>query len=693
MAVLEPPISDVFAPIEAPQIHWHSTPEDDAALAMVIQDAITAENYVQSRRWYLDWNEAELLYEAPYAERVWEGTKIPRAAITVPLVQTHVESLLPAIMGGLFSDDPPFDFEPRPGTKADAARANAAIVDYQLHEMGFREQMRLGVKSELLYGNGIWKHWYEDCTEKRTIWRRKAPRATMPDGKVVDTDQSDALTAHEITIRSARPRLEWINVKHILVDPGCRRSDIREANYVIHRMYMTMDEVEALRGFEGYDLPDKESLYALCFPPKEEAPANPMENLPLSFERDFTPTPRWEDTSADPELHKLEVLERWDNNKVITVLNRKLCIRNQENEYGRIPFLSAAFVDVLDCFWGIGLGRIVGNEQRVQQGIINTRLDEMALNLNGMYTRTGGENAFSQNVRMRPGGLINLAPGTELKPLERLPAVPEAYAEINASDGRAARASGANEMFVQGTFPHATGRSSATSTATGVSALTQASGARIQELVERLADQVVVPFLQWVIEMNAEKLPLAEVRRLLSEELQVAYEGDALDVLTARMSVDVLAASRLQARRAMAQSLPILAEMILSGPVSEALPQIGMKVDYNEFINMVFQVAGWRNKSSLIVPMTVQDEQRQAMNNPAVQQLIAQRQKAGQQARLQQQKLAQQHGQRMEQRDQDIAGEAWQQAQDHLLRGLEMSEMREGTPGSAAGFGDMADRS
>lgn len=683
MPTLPNPTTSPYELIQEGEFQFDQTPENEAALKLVIQDTSLAERFIQAKRWMLEWDRAQLLFEALAEVRYWEGTSIPRAHVSVPLVLKHIESILPQIMSGLFSSDPPFTFQPRPGTKQDAARAAAAVIAYQLDEIGFREEVRKGVKSALLFGNGIWKWGWESSTRKRREYRRKAQPLTIPGENglppvTIPTKQSDRLEVKEIEEEVACPTFEFVNVRHVLVDPGLREPDIRGAKYVIHRMYLTADQLDELRDFEGYDIPDRETLLNLFLPPKEPTHSSPLETVPLSLEKEFTPLPRWVDSTVDPLEQPIEVLERWDNDSVITVLNRKVVIRNEPNEFGVIPFLSLAYIDNIDSFYGLGLARLIGGEQRLQQGMINARLDEVAINLNGMFVRQRGKNVPSQNLRMRPGGIIDADEASAITVLPRLNAVPEAYVEVQASDARAENISAANELIVQGSLP-SEGRSSITRTATGVQALTGGSGARLQYMVENLADQVFVPFLMQCHEMNAAKLPLPQLRRILDDELQQAWQGDELDILNARIRFSVLAAAKMQVRRAMAQSLPLLFQFLLSAPVSQMLQAQGQKIDVAEMVNMLFDVSGWTNHSSVVLPLTAEDEQRQAMQNPAVQQAIAAH--AAAQAKTAQESSS---------IEAENMGRAGRMVIEHLLRHIEQPELTNGQMGSGQGFGNQA---
>lgn len=79
-------------------------------------------------------------------------------------------------------------------------------------------------------------------------------------------------------------------------------------------------------------------------------------------------------------------------------------------------------------------------------------------------------------------------------------------------------------------------------------------------------------------------------------------------------------------KRQMAAALPMLLQTPVTDPVHTMLGQQGKELDINEQTNMVFDIAGWKDKKDVIIDMTPEDEQRFAMQNPAVQKMLQQQQ-------------------------------------------------------------------
>jgi hypothetical protein len=605
---------------------------NQTALKIAVQDIAKGENYLQTYAWTYEWDKADRLYLFRVPAQNWEGTATPRASLGVPLVFEHVESVLPQVMTGLFSDDPPFMSTPRPSTSMQTARAADALLGFFLKGIGFREEIRLLAKSALIYGTGVGKWGWESYEIQRTVYRRKQARKFVPlgmGGVNLNQPKSDEVEEVQETTQVNRPTFEHINLRHLVVDPGARTQDIRKAKWVAHRLYLTVEDVLRLSDYEGYDVPNEDAFKQILFQPKEVPTRSALERSSLNIAQDFKAVPRDVQTTADPAKLPLEVIEYWTHDRVVTIVNRKLVIRNQDNAYGCLPFVSVNFADVLDSFYGLGIAKLVGDEQRMQQGVMNAFLDDLSLTLNGMFIRKRGTNTPTQQMRMRPGGIIDSDDEKGVAIMQRQPIDAGIFGVLATSDSRAQRRTAANELVVQGTLPSQ--GSSITRTATGVQALTGGSGARLQYLIENIASLVFIPVLDAFHKMIAKNMKPSELEAILSKELKASYQGDVIDIMNARLDFNILAAAKLQSRRAMAQSIPLLYQFILTEPVLNALQQQGKKANIPEMVNMLFDVSGWPNRQDVIQDMSQDDEARAAMANPAVQQMIAQKQSVDQQ--------------------------------------------------------------
>src|SRR5262245_47270899 len=112
-------------------------PDDDwsaqYALNVVVEDFDRASNYrYKNHDW--SWSNADELILGYEPQKYWEGTKVPRANISVMTAYEQIESVLPRIIQNLFGDADWFDVTGVRGTKAKAARTVKDLIMSQLAE-------------------------------------------------------------------------------------------------------------------------------------------------------------------------------------------------------------------------------------------------------------------------------------------------------------------------------------------------------------------------------------------------------------------------------------------------------------------------------------------------------------------------------------------------------------------------------
>lgn len=631
------PSVNIHGKIDPRAIRSETELSDEAALQLVVQETEQTDSWLDEKQWTLRWREADTLYQPPIGVQVWENTTVPRANVIRFTVATHVNSILPKLVSGLFYEDPPFLLRPRPGTTENTTRAIGAVENAQLDEMDFQEEVRRGFLFGLVFGTSIWKWGWKKETKVRHIYKRsKQPlKSTDLHGKVtpISSRESDQFTVQDYEDVVDRPFFEAKDLRYVLVDPACRIGDIRKAGFVTDRMYLNYYDLCKLTDETYIDADGKEQLrYNLpseseirsWFEPPETSTEIPNTAAQANLNTTLLHHARqpWQEHSADPLLRPLEVLERWDCGKVLTVLQRRKLIRKETNEFGCIPFYSCNWWDIPDAFWGMGLGRVLGQDQRIQQGMINACLDMTSLIVNPTYVRSAGANVPTQQIRQRLGGIIDVTGDVEkaFKILDSPRIDPSIFAEIQQSEARAESYSGANEQLVQGSLP-AQGRTSMGRTATGAGALQAATESRIGGFIETFIRQVYEPWLYQMHELNCERLPLSTLRDILKGANVNDFDLEKFteeDFFTARFKFDVLAGAHLAAKQQMAQSMVMMVQLFENPPLMEQLANEGKKVDIEELFHMIHDLSGFKNYYQIIKPMTAQERQQKQQSNPAV---------------------------------------------------------------------------
>ena len=665
--------------------------DDRAAVKLVLDDTATADNYLNINQWAAGWTLADTLYQSPAAGSAFEGGNIGQANVPKFIVSNHISSIVPKLMGGIFYEDPPFTLRPLPGTSQEIVRAKTALFSAQLGEMKFEEEAERALDQMALLGTCVMKWGYLEFKKKQKKYIRKAPQIveTSPlDQKptLIDTPDSDEVVIQYIEKLYSRPWIKYCDLRSILIDPGTRVGDIRNAKWVVYRDYANYTDLDTLRGVEGYDIPDEYILRDFFLHGVSSGGDNIALTIPEAM-RGYIQhaVPRNYKTSANPLEHSMEILERWDHDRVIVVLSfngHNILIRNEANPYGKLPFFSANWRNIPDAFYGQGLGLLIGSEQLVEQGVTNLALDLLAYGLQPTAVRKKGFNTLTQNTRWGQGKIIDVDEDVDkaFKFLQMPPVPGEAWQFIQQAQASAASTSGANEQVVQGAGAAGI-RTTGMRSGTGAAAVVQANASRLDGPDGRFIRQIFIPWLYQMDELNNDLLPTSVLRQTLGEELGETFKVDHIEYRNAKIEYEVLAGAHLGAKKEMAQALPLIMQLLNNPTFVQNVTDGGYMFDGIAIFKAFVDAAGWKFSQDFLRKMTNEEKQKHEANSPA----------ALQQNQLQAQKQSQlsqfQHDEQMEDAKQlgKAGAEVLRQTTEHALTNMEV----EGEPGNT-GFGDTA---
>ena len=665
--------------------------DDRAAVKLVLDDTATADNYLNINQWAAGWTLADTLYQSPAAGSAFDGGNIGQANVPKFIVSNHISSIVPKLMGGIFYEDPPFTLRPLPGTSQEIVRAKTALFSAQLGEMKFEEEAERALDQMALLGTCVMKWGYLEFKKKQKKYIRKAPQIveTSPlDQKptLIDTPDSDEVVIQYIEKLYSRPWIKYCDLRSILIDPGTRVGDIRNAKWVVYRDYANYTDLDTLRGVEGYDIPDEYILRDFFLHGVSSGGDNIALTIPEAM-RGYIQhaVPRNYKTSANPLEHSMEILERWDHDRVIVVLSfngHNILIRNEANPYGKLPFFSANWRNIPDAFYGQGLGLLIGSEQLVEQGVTNLALDLLAYGLQPTAVRKKGFNTLTQNTRWGQGKIIDVDEDVDkaFKFLQMPPVPGEAWQFIQQAQASAASTSGANEHVIQGAGAAGI-RTTGMRSGPGAAAVVQANASRLDGPDGRFIRQIFIPWLYQMDELNNDLLPTSVLRQTLGEELGETFKVDHIEYRNAKIEYEVLAGAHLGAKKEMAQALPLIMQLLNNPTFVQNVTDGGYMFDGIAIFKAFVDAAGWKFSQDFLRKMTNEEKQKHDANSPA----------ALQQNQLQAQKQSQlsqfQHDEQMEDAKQlgKAGAEVLRQTTEHALTNMEV----EGEPGNT-GFGDTA---
>jgi hypothetical protein len=615
---------------------------DDGACKLVVQDTDKASEWLNGKQWAAHWRENTNLYQSPRTYRVWnDGASVSRFTVA-----SICNSLVQPMQSGIFYETPPFLIRPRPSSKQETAQAKMALYGAQLDDIDFEDTCVDALEEMTLQGTVICKGgWFVDTEQRKRFIRKAQPIAVnlplQQDPLMVNTTESDEFDVKDVTFTTHKPFFQKCDLGAILIDPKWKHPNrLHKAKYLVEVSYPTFNDLDELRQqaiydaagkkVGGYDIPSEEELKEYFFSHESNAETETDVEARLAANSGtMAATGQNEITSADPTEHPVKMLERWDRTYVRTVLvtegsDKVVLIRNEEHMLGRIPYFAANFWNIPGSGYGLGVGRLAGDDQRIEKGTIEAVLNLLAFIVNPQWVRDRGANAPTQAIRQRLGGIIDVdapagRPAKEAFSLVDQPKVdPSLFAVLQEAGQNSQSVTGADEAFTQGSLP-GKGGSSAARTATGAGGIISANATKLQGPVGHFVRGILVPFVEMLDEMDKERLPMSAIMRILGQEMGADYKLDVDDFYASEDKFEALAGAHLAAKKAMAQVLPMLIQMLESPQLLPQLNRMGWTIDAKALLEMVYEMTEWKNGRQVIRRMNAQEQQAFSASNPAAQ--------------------------------------------------------------------------
>ncbi len=329
------------------------------------------------------WKEYYKLYRS-YLEDKREN----KANLFVPYMFSTIESVVPRLTDTIFRQKP--YLRPMPRTLEDKPHAEAleALLDYQIDLMKFKAICTSWFKEATIYGTGIakigWKTKYQTVVDKRLVpINNFMDIFRAGDSGIYETYE------HEI-IAYDGPFIECVDIFDYYVDPYCE--DHRDARWAVHK---TLKDIDYLK-----DMQEK-GIYE-----------NVDEVEDAGKRVDHSATKRLmgiqQATQPGPDEGMNEISEYWEKDRVITVANDIVVLRDAPNPYHhkRLPFVKVVNTQVPKEFWGIGEVEPSESLQNELNTLRNQAIDNLSLAINNMFLVSEQAGIDADDLTFRPNGII-----------------------------------------------------------------------------------------------------------------------------------------------------------------------------------------------------------------------------------------------------------------------------------------------
>ena len=552
--------------------------EDATALKLVTE---TFNRYANSRdqNHTERWKQNDNLYHGWVPKKNWPGTRVPRSSLGIPISFDQVETVFPIISGALFGHEPYwFDVKATQFSSPQTARQVQGTLAYFVDTpndasgIGIVEHLKLGLHDYLQHGNCVIEVGWDPS--RNTLFG------------------------------------DWVNLRDFYISPTLDTPLVDRSPAVIRRKRMSVEEIELLRGVDGFKVPPAGVLNLFSKSRLDDT---------ADLSKDWQGYLHGEQSlagfvEADPSHQSAELLQYWTDHRMVWVINRRWVIYNGRNPYGFKPFVFGTLYPVLGKAYGMSLPDILEGEQMYIQGLVNFRLDEINMALNQPRSRQRESVEFPGQLSIHPGFIDFVEQPDKTQFHAPMNITREAYTEVQLAEQRAQKRSGVSQLMSAG-IPQA---SNANRTAGGVQAQSAASNSRIRPIIENFENFVIVPFL-YKAQMILNKFIPATIPQVPSMTEEGGTELVPREVLGQPVRYRMTAASRTSLQAQLAPFAQFITQTIMNEGVMKALAGQGKTVDTDEWQQFIQDATNTSQKYAFFRPMTPEEQQAQGQPSPEAQ--------------------------------------------------------------------------
>ncbi len=395
--------------------------------------------------------------------------------IFVPESFTIVETLTPRLITDYFKEiQKILRVKAREIQDVPAATLFNGIIPYQSDKMAFPRSLIPFVKQMLIYGTAVGKaYWRLDEREKTITQKQTFSFGTQTiDIMVPDTQRYTFFDG---------PMFEPIDIFDFFPEPNA--ISLEDAKWVIHRKFVSMEQLQDMAALGVHENLDKIG----------ETDDRELPDL----QKEITKIEGITETRIEGTY---ELLEYWEDERVIVVIDRKHIIRDEENPFafGEKPFIIANFIHIPFHIFGIGALEPITDLQYELNEIRSQRADYIKRTLNPMWLAQRGFVEDINELKSKAGGIIICTDINLLKPLPIDGNLPFNSMAEDGIKNEIQNATGVTDYIKGGNTPKAT--------ATEVQLKSSQSSTRFDFTILEMAYNTIRKIWRFIIELDQQLL-------------------------------------------------------------------------------------------------------------------------------------------------------------------------------------------
>jgi len=492
-----------------------------------------ADNYRSTKNLEDKWERWYKIYRCIPREDKPEGY----SNIFVPFPYSVIESIVPRIVNAIFAAEPFVTVVPRESGDIQRAKIIEKLLSYQFFKTGFFAKAIQWIKDVCIFGIGILK----------VTW---------------DFNEDN-------------PKIELVAPWNFYPSPTSKTGDIP---WCIHRTIVDIDKLRKAQ---------ERGIYRNV---EKIEPGGANINDYQQFAANDDEVKKW---TEEEKKKKVEILEYWEKDRVVTIANREIVLRDEPNRFAHksVPFICVPATPVPHEFYGIGYIEPIEYLSYELNDIRNQRMDNANMFINNMWLVNRNAGINYDDLVARPGQIIR---GDDISPN----GIREVRAALNPQFFAMEESSKRDMQDATGMYDYARGVTPPRGeTATAITSLQQMAQIRFQMTTRLIVELGIKPLASMMTDLNQQFITREKIVSIVGDkvlETPLIVEPEHIqgryDFIPKAIAVDPEVAKPIR-RRQLLEFMQIVAPLVANGQ----LPGFNML----KFVRLVLETFDIKELESL----------------------------------------------------------------------------------------------